>query len=344
MKRKTKPTAQEIANIANVSLTLVHRKLAQGKSPRMIIYEAEAQAQQMAQRHPLVNVTDVSGSTDTTPPSQNGVNGHAASVSFAEAQRRKEQALAGLRETELQQLTGELAPVEELRRWMQHIFLPLVQGFRALPAEMRDLLPQGVAEFLAADGRPYRQCRRIFGLVVQPGRRSVDERWQSGRRGRLEDRVEDHPAAVAVGAAQEVGGRLTRFDRLQLQVRVLAARIATLEAAQAARPAQRKRERALRPDDADMDERDGWWAEYLQMEMIHGHGRTKLTKAAFATRHGIPLSEFYRCFSRRDRRGIPKGSTPYLRIRAELIEASAKLKDSHGKFARSHIFSVKTAV
>jgi hypothetical protein len=102
---KNKLSASQIALVAGVSVQLVHRKLALGKSARTIIYEAEVQAQQMALRHPVVNVADV-------------VNGHAAS--FAEAQRRKEAALAGLREVELQQLTGELAPVDELRRWMQH--------------------------------------------------------------------------------------------------------------------------------------------------------------------------------------------------------------------------------
>ena len=151
MKRKTKPSAQEIANLAGVSLTLVNRKLSQGKSPRQIIAEAEVQAQQAALKRPVVSVTELSG-----PGNPPRTNGHAAAVSYAEAQRRKELALAGLREAELAERTGELAPVEQARQWIQHIFVPLVQGFRALPAEMRDLLPPGVAELLE---------RRVEGLI-----------------------------------------------------------------------------------------------------------------------------------------------------------------------------------
>ena len=77
-------------------------------------------------------------------------------MSFAEAQRRKELALAALREHELATRTGEIVDAEEARKWLQHIFVPLVQGFRALPAEMRDLLPPGVAELLG---------RRIEGVI-----------------------------------------------------------------------------------------------------------------------------------------------------------------------------------
>ena len=121
----------------------------------------------------------------------------------------------------------------------------------------------------------------------------------------------------------------------------LETRVATLE--QAARP-RRDRLAAPRPANADMDERDGWWADYLRAEMMCGRGTVKLTKAAFATAHGIPLSEFYRTFSRHDRRGIPKGSSPYLRVRAELLGATAKLRDSHGTGRTSHIIPMKAAV
>lgn len=142
--RKTELTAQQIANVAGVSLTLVNRKLAQGRSPRQIIAEAEQMAQQAAQRHPVVNVAEVNGHS----------NGHAAS--FAEAQRRKELALARIREAEADEKTGELMPVEEARKWLQHIFLPLVQSFRALPDELRDPLTPGVAQLLD---------RRVEGVI-----------------------------------------------------------------------------------------------------------------------------------------------------------------------------------
>jgi hypothetical protein len=133
---------------------------------------------------------------------------------------------------------------------------------------------------------------------------------------------------------------VTRFDQLQLQVRAQAKRIAALEVAVGARPVRPRRTAAPRPEDSDMDERDGWWAEYLLVEMAHGRGTVRLTKAAFAIRHGIPVSEFYRFFFPRDKRGIPKDSGPYLRIRSELIAA----RDSHGTARASHIFPVNAAV
>jgi hypothetical protein len=153
--RKTELTAQQIANVAGVSLTLVHRKLAQGKSPRQIISEAVLQAEKAALKNAAVNVTELSGS-DNARPLSHGTNGHAASVPFSEAQRRKELALAGLREAELAEKTRELMPVEEARKWLTHIFVPLVQGFRALPTELRDMLTPGVEEMLR---------RKVEGII-----------------------------------------------------------------------------------------------------------------------------------------------------------------------------------
>ena len=63
-RKKQELTAQQIANVAGVSLTLVNRKLSQGRSPRQIIAEAVTQEERVAQKL-TVNVTDV-------------VNGHAA--------------------------------------------------------------------------------------------------------------------------------------------------------------------------------------------------------------------------------------------------------------------------
>jgi hypothetical protein len=75
-----------------VSLTLVNRKLAQGKTPRQIIAEAVEREHQLVRDLPTVPV-----------------NGSAAAhglVSFAEAQRRKEHALARIREAEGDESTG----------------------------------------------------------------------------------------------------------------------------------------------------------------------------------------------------------------------------------------------
>src|SRR5215472_14636309 len=100
MSRKTKPSAQEIANIAGVSLTSVHRKLSQGKTPRQIIAEAE-EAQQVALR-----------GLPTTPVST-GLNGHAADGALtlqrrARVKRNKEIWLARLRELDYQERAREV--------------------------------------------------------------------------------------------------------------------------------------------------------------------------------------------------------------------------------------------
>jgi hypothetical protein len=123
---------------------------------------------------------------------------------------------------------------------------------------------------------------------------------------------------------------------VQVELRFLKARVAALEAL-AARP--RRKPAAPPPADDDMDERDGWWGAYLDAAMLYGGGRAPLKKGAFAIKHNIPVSEFYRVFSRKDRRGIPRGSGPYQRSRDELIEATAKLKTSHGTARASHNFA-----
>jgi hypothetical protein len=143
--RKTKPSAQEIANIAGVSLTLVNRKLAQGKSPRQIISEAEAQAQQAALKNP-VNVTDLTGT-----------NGHAGNgaLTYSAAQASKESWLARLRELDYQERSRELIPITYVRIWASRF---LVEGRDILlnaPGELADRLaaesdPRAVEEILRA--------------------------------------------------------------------------------------------------------------------------------------------------------------------------------------------------
>ena len=94
-----------------------------------------------------------------------------------------------------------------------------------------------------------------------------------------------------------------------------------------------------------IDENNRLWSAYLDAEMLHGHGRVrKLSKAYFAMKHGIPLSEFYRLFSYRDARGIPPGSAPFKRMRGAMISATTELEKSHGNVRASQIFSAKAAV
>lgn len=134
---------------------------------------------------------------------------------------------------------------------------------------------------------------------------------------------------------------MTRVDRLELQVRVLRARVDAWEATQAARPAPRKRAVAPRPDDSVIAAREELWAKYLRLEMTHGHGRVKLTKLAFAVRHRLNPDEFCRWFSPTDRRGVPAGSGPDRRFRQALVDAIAELQTrggpthSHGSLATS---------
>jgi hypothetical protein len=120
-------------------------------------------------------------------------------------------------------------------------------------------------------------------------------------------------------------------------VRSLEARVRALEA-------KRRRKAVPPPTDADIMERHALWAAYLQAEMQYGHGRCRLTKTAFAVRHGFPLSEFYRWFSGRDRRGVPASSGPDQRFRDELAAATAKLRESHGTRPSSQLFRVRAAV
>ena len=52
--------------------------------------------------------------------------------------RRKESALARLRELELKQKGGELVEAATVRDWMAHMLRPMVASLRHLPAELRD--------------------------------------------------------------------------------------------------------------------------------------------------------------------------------------------------------------
>ena len=166
--RKAELTAQQIANCAGCSLTLVNRKLAQGKTPRQIIYEAEQQAQTAAQKHPTVIVTDVI----------NGhANGHAAgALSFSQAQCSKENALAELRQLELMEKRRELIPVSYVRVWASRF---LTEG--------RDLLLNGLGELqdrLAAENDPAKisEMLRFWLDRVMERFLSLETLWGGGER------------------------------------------------------------------------------------------------------------------------------------------------------------------
>jgi hypothetical protein len=115
---------------------------------------------------------------------------------------------------------------------------------------------------------------------------------------------------------------MTKLAQLEIQVRVLRARLDRLEA----RRQQPKREAAPRPDGAVVGAREKLWAQYLLLEMTRGHGRVRLTKLNFALRRKLNPDEFCRWFSARDRRGIPEGSGPDVRFRQALADAIAELE------------------
>ncbi len=127
---KNKLTVAQIATLAGVSVQLVQRKRAMGKSDHVIVAEAVLQAHAAAQKRPTVVPTDV----------VNGhANGHAANgngaLSYSGAQAAKENALAELRQLELAQRRRELVPLAYLRAWASRF---LTEG--------RDLLINGLSE------------------------------------------------------------------------------------------------------------------------------------------------------------------------------------------------------
>ena len=123
--RRAEPSAQMIANLANVSLPLVYRKLAQGKSAREIIGEAIDRQRQ----------------TQVEPPDL-PLNGHAGNgaLSYAQAQAAKETALAELNRLKVMEKQRLLMPVSYFRIWAMRF---LVEGKDILlngPGELRDQL------------------------------------------------------------------------------------------------------------------------------------------------------------------------------------------------------------
>jgi hypothetical protein len=118
---------------------------------------------------------------------------------------------------------------------------------------------------------------------------------------------------------------VTRLDQLER-------RIAILEAAQAARPAKRKRECAPKPDSAVVTKRVNLWARLVLLHVQYGRGR--LTKLKVCIKYGLgDPSDLCRFLSADDARGIPEGSIPAVRyyqaLREFIVELEAR-RDSHG--------------
>jgi predicted transcriptional regulator len=154
-KSKANASPADVARAAGCSKQLAARLLARGMSKQVIIERISENKARKTERLDL-------------PATPVRVNGHAAGIpTFSEAQRRKEFALARIREAEADQKTGELMPVEQALQWLRHIYTPLVQSFRALPDELRDLLTPELAELLR---------RRVEGIIG-----AADTYWVSCR-------------------------------------------------------------------------------------------------------------------------------------------------------------------
>lgn len=130
-------------------------------------------------------------------------------------------------------------------------------------------------------------------------------------------------------------------------MRTLKAEVAALKAAQAARPAPRKRAAAPRPSDAVVTGREKLWARFVLLHLQYGHGRMTLLR--FATRHGVNPTELGRWKSLTAARGIPECSKPDLSHCRALAAAISELEargenhsgntrmNSHGKMLPSQV-------
>jgi hypothetical protein len=114
----TNKGVSEVARKAGVSITTASRKLGAGKTPEEVIAEAQVYREKQTRRD----------RRSTEPGSDE---------SFYEAQRRKEVALADLRELELKTKNGDLVPVAEINAWVagmiveaRNILLRIAPGLR----------------------------------------------------------------------------------------------------------------------------------------------------------------------------------------------------------------------
>jgi hypothetical protein len=147
-KSKAKTGPADVAQAAGCSKQLASRLLKRGMTEAEIIERIRENKARKAELD-----------LPTTPVR---LNGHAAEIpTFSESQRRKEAALATIREHEAGLKIGALVEAEQTRRWLAHIFVPLVNGVRGIPDEMRDLLTPEVAELLR---------RRIEGCIASADR------------------------------------------------------------------------------------------------------------------------------------------------------------------------------
>ncbi|HEY4359415.1 MAG TPA: hypothetical protein VGN17_00500 [Bryobacteraceae bacterium] len=126
----------ELARKAGISITTASRKLGAGKTPEQIIAEAEEYRKKQERRSEQPEAGD--------------------EETFYEAQRRKEIALASLRELELQVKQGDLAPIAEVNAWVAGMIVEARNILLRIAPDLRDRLaietdPAAIDRLIAAE-------------------------------------------------------------------------------------------------------------------------------------------------------------------------------------------------
>jgi hypothetical protein len=123
---RAEPTAAQIARMAGISISLVYRKLQEGRTGAEIIAASQRRKEESVVR-----------GLPATP-----VNGHAANgtLSLSGAQTEKERWAAALRKLEYQERSGELIPVSYVRHWGVTFLVAAKDEMLKAPGELADTL------------------------------------------------------------------------------------------------------------------------------------------------------------------------------------------------------------
>ena len=140
-------TERQIAAESGYSNAMVHKKLKKGHSPEEIISEGRTRqkAVEKAQKRPADGKREVSTGGKRTPKQQNAEEsadpGHPKDdEDYWSAQKRKEIALADLRELELAQKRKELVSAAEVAATWATICTTIRDGMLSLPMKLADKL------------------------------------------------------------------------------------------------------------------------------------------------------------------------------------------------------------
>jgi hypothetical protein len=132
----------ELARELSISATTTSRKRSQGKTDDQIRQEAiEYKAKELEK-----NTVD--------------------RISFTEAQRRKETALAELRELELAKARGEVAPTKEINQYVATMILRAREILLRMPAELSDRVAQTSDPI---------ECKRLLEAEIHRALRQLAE-------------------------------------------------------------------------------------------------------------------------------------------------------------------------